>query len=108
MFIKFLLKLNAKDFWWQTPPIEHTVRVHTFVHWCQLNVKASLEQAFRYCLVPSLRLEMPLIEAPPSELAAEPPRAAFPASGWKRGFKGVSAEVDTNDICASLLITVLY
>ncbi|MEH1863378.1 MAG: hypothetical protein V7L21_36425 [Nostoc sp.] len=30
-------------------------------------------------------------EAPPPLLAAEPPRAAFPARGWKRGFKGVSA-----------------
>ncbi|MEH2240869.1 hypothetical protein [Nostoc sp.] len=28
---------------------------------------------------------------------AEPQRKAFPASGWKRGFKGILAEVDTND-----------
>ncbi|WP_179067579.1 hypothetical protein [Nostoc sp. C052] len=42
---------------------------------------------------------MPVVEAPPLLLAAEPPRAAFPASGWKRGFKGVSAEVDTNGHC---------
>ncbi|MGJ5631932.1 hypothetical protein [Nostoc sp. CALU 1950] len=37
-------------------------------HWCQLNVKASPEQAFRYCLVPSLRLGMPVFEAPPQDL----------------------------------------
>ncbi|MEH1856730.1 MAG: hypothetical protein V7L21_01675 [Nostoc sp.] len=30
-------------------------------------------------------------EAPPPLLAAEPRGAAFPARGWKRGFKGVSA-----------------
>ncbi|MEH1857606.1 MAG: hypothetical protein V7L21_06330 [Nostoc sp.] len=30
-----------------------------------------------------------VLEAPPPELAAEPPGAAFPARGWKRGFKGV-------------------
>ncbi|MEH1901586.1 MAG: hypothetical protein V7L04_09260 [Nostoc sp.] len=48
-------------------------------------MKTSLEPAFsrlsRY-LVKSLRLGMPLIEV-------EPPGAAFPARGWKRGFKGV-------------------
>ncbi|MEH1765119.1 MAG: hypothetical protein V7L27_00090 [Nostoc sp.] len=32
-----------------------------------------------------------VLEAPPLLLAAEPPGATFPASGWKRGFKGVSA-----------------
>ncbi|MEH2026749.1 hypothetical protein [Nostoc sp.] len=32
-----------------------------------------------------------VLEALPPLLAAEPPGAAFPASGWKRGFKGVSA-----------------
>ncbi|WP_334943800.1 hypothetical protein [Nostoc sp.] len=57
-------------------------------------MKASLEPAFsrlsRY-LVPSLRLGMPLIEAPPLFLAAEPPGSAFPARGWKGGFKGVWA-----------------
>ncbi|WP_448267340.1 hypothetical protein [Nostoc sp. DSM 114159] len=40
-------------------------------HWCQLNVKASREQAFRYCLgclVPSLRLGMFVVEAPPQDL----------------------------------------
>ncbi len=57
--------------------------------WCQLNVKAALKQAFRYSLVPSLRLGMPLIEAPPPLLAALPPGAAFPARGWKRGFKAI-------------------
>ncbi|MEH2112095.1 hypothetical protein [Nostoc sp.] len=30
------------------------------------------------------------LEAPPRLLAAEPPGAAFPASGWKQGFKGVA------------------
>ncbi|MEH1850624.1 MAG: hypothetical protein V7L11_02810 [Nostoc sp.] len=33
---------------------------------------------------------------PPLLLAAEPPGAAFPASGWKRDFKRVWAKVDTN------------
>ncbi|MEH2053360.1 hypothetical protein [Nostoc sp.] len=33
------------------------------------------------CLVPSLRLGMLVFEAPPLELAAEPPGAAFSASG---------------------------
>ncbi|MEH2053198.1 hypothetical protein [Nostoc sp.] len=42
-------------------------------------MKASLESAFRYCLVPSLRLGMLVVEAPPLLLAAEPPGAAFPA-----------------------------
>ncbi|MHC5857609.1 hypothetical protein [Nostoc sp.] len=59
-------------------------------HWCQLNVKASLELAFR---LP--RSQSPtgnaVLEALPLLLAAEPPRAAFPAGGWKPGFKGVSA-----------------
>ncbi|MEH2043895.1 hypothetical protein [Nostoc sp.] len=32
-----------------------------------------------------------VLEAPPPLLVAEPPGAAFPARGWKRGFKGVSA-----------------
>ncbi|MEH2374129.1 MAG: hypothetical protein V7K15_13855 [Nostoc sp.] len=32
-------------------------------------------------------------------LAAEPPGGAFPARGRKRGFKGVLAEVDTNEHC---------
>ncbi|MEH2050633.1 hypothetical protein [Nostoc sp.] len=32
-----------------------------------------------------------ILKAPPPLLAAEPPGAAFPASGWKQGFKGVSA-----------------
>ncbi|MEH1958717.1 MAG: hypothetical protein V7L05_02195 [Nostoc sp.] len=39
-----------------------------FAHWCQLNLKASLEQVFGRLppyLVPSLRLGMSLIEAPP-------------------------------------------
>ncbi|MEH1980622.1 MAG: hypothetical protein V7L27_15365 [Nostoc sp.] len=44
----------------------------------------------------SLRLRLSL-------LAAEPPGATFPASGWKRDFKGVSAEVDTNEHCFTLL-----
>ncbi|MBN3939829.1 hypothetical protein [Nostoc sp.] len=52
-------------------------------------MKAALKQAFRYSLVPSLRLGMPLIEAPPPLLAALPPRAAFPARDWKRGFKAI-------------------
>ncbi|MBN3941978.1 MAG: hypothetical protein V7L21_18070 [Nostoc sp.] len=56
-------------------------------HWCQLNVKASLEQAFRYRLIPSRKLGMPSLGLPPPLLAG----AAFPARGWKRGFKGVSA-----------------
>ncbi|MEH2053482.1 hypothetical protein [Nostoc sp.] len=30
---------------------------------------------------------MPVVEAPPPLLAAEPPGGAFPAGGWKRGFK---------------------
>jgi hypothetical protein len=30
---------------------------------------------------------MPVVEAPPPLLAAEPPVAAFPAGGWKRGFQ---------------------
>ncbi|MBN3942947.1 MAG: hypothetical protein V7L21_16590 [Nostoc sp.] len=34
-------------------------------------MKASLEQAFRYCLVPLLRLGMPSLGLPPPELAAE-------------------------------------
>ncbi|MEH2383923.1 MAG: hypothetical protein V7K27_34385 [Nostoc sp.] len=57
-------------------------------------MKASLEPAFSrlsHYLVPSLRLGMPLIEAPPPFLAAKPPGTAFPASGWKRDFKGVWA-----------------
>ncbi|WP_335210715.1 hypothetical protein [Nostoc sp.] len=41
---------------------------------------------------------MPLIEAPPPLLAAESPGAAFLASGQKRGFKGVWAEVNTNEL----------
>ncbi|WP_269141612.1 hypothetical protein [Nostoc commune] len=32
-----------------------------------------------------------VLEAEPPLLAAEPPGAAFPASGWKRGFKRVCA-----------------
>ncbi|MBG1244086.1 hypothetical protein [Nostoc sp. NZL] len=32
---------------------------HGTAHTCQLNVKAILEAAFRYCLVPSRRLGMP-------------------------------------------------
>ncbi|MEH1766731.1 MAG: hypothetical protein V7L27_14955 [Nostoc sp.] len=44
----------------------------------------------KVCLVPSLRLGMLVVEAPPRLLAAEPSRAAFPAGGWKRGFKGVA------------------
>ncbi|WP_445628910.1 hypothetical protein [Nostoc sp. DSM 114167] len=32
-----------------------------------------------------------VLEALPPLLAAEPPGAAFPASGWKRGFKRVWA-----------------
>ncbi|MEH2372020.1 hypothetical protein [Nostoc sp.] len=32
-----------------------------------------------------------VLEAPPPLLAAEPPGTAFPASGWKRGFKRVCA-----------------
>ncbi|MEH2027345.1 MAG: hypothetical protein V7K62_27920 [Nostoc sp.] len=43
------------------------------------------------CLVPSLRLGMPVVEAPPPLLAALPPEAAFPASCWKRDFKRVLA-----------------
>ncbi|MEH2362876.1 hypothetical protein [Nostoc sp.] len=57
-------------------------------------MKGSLEAAFSrlsHYLVPSLRLGTPLIEAPPPFLAAEPPGTAFPASGWKRDFKGVWA-----------------
>ncbi|MBN3940671.1 MAG: hypothetical protein V7L21_13225 [Nostoc sp.] len=54
-------------------------------------MKASLEPAFRYCLVPLLRLGMPSLGLPPPLLAALPPGAAFPARGWKQGFKGVSA-----------------
>ncbi|QFS47984.1 hypothetical protein GXM_05476 [Nostoc sphaeroides CCNUC1] len=41
--------------------------------------------------MPLLRLGMPIVEAPPPELAAEPLRAAFPASGWKRDLKRVLA-----------------
>ncbi|WP_335152703.1 hypothetical protein [Nostoc sp.] len=37
-------------------------------HWCQVNVEASLELAFRGCLVPSQRLGMPVVEAPPQDL----------------------------------------
>ncbi|MEH1827120.1 MAG: hypothetical protein V7L22_17420 [Nostoc sp.] len=36
-------------------------------------MKTSLVKAFRYCLVPSLRLGMLIIEAPPRLLAADPP-----------------------------------
>ncbi|MEH2053060.1 hypothetical protein [Nostoc sp.] len=43
------------------------------------------------CLVPSLRLGTPILEAPPLLLAAEPPGAAFPAGGWKRDLKRVLA-----------------
>ncbi|MEH2258402.1 hypothetical protein [Nostoc sp.] len=50
-------------------------------------MKASREQAFRYCLVPSLRLGMLILEAPPPLLAALPPGVVFPASGWKRDLK---------------------
>ncbi len=32
-------------------------------HWCQINVKASLEQAFRYSFIPSLKLGMPILGA---------------------------------------------
>ncbi|MEH2382369.1 MAG: hypothetical protein V7K27_26375 [Nostoc sp.] len=35
---------------------------------CQLNVKVSLEAAFRDYLVKSLRLGMPVVEAPPQDL----------------------------------------
>ncbi|MEH2050293.1 hypothetical protein [Nostoc sp.] len=45
----------------------------------QLKVKTSLVEAFRCYLVPSLRLGMFVVEAPPLLLAAEPPEAAFPA-----------------------------
>ncbi|WP_292762541.1 hypothetical protein [Nostoc sp. NOS(2021)] len=47
-------------------PANHQGRARC--HWCQLNVKTSLEPAFRDCLVPSLRLGMPVVEAPPLEL----------------------------------------
>ncbi|MEH1919759.1 hypothetical protein [Nostoc sp.] len=60
------------------------------MHWCQLNVKASLEVAFR---LPRSQSETgnAVLEAPPLLLAAEPPGAAFTSGGWKRGFKGVLA-----------------
>ncbi|MEH1923738.1 hypothetical protein [Nostoc sp.] len=32
-----------------------------------------------------------VLKAPLPLLAVEPPRESFPAGGWKRGFKGVSA-----------------
>ncbi|MEH2412670.1 hypothetical protein [Nostoc sp.] len=48
------------------------------------------------CLKPAFRLSRSqsptgnaVLEAPPPLLAAEPPRAAFPASGWKQGFNEV-------------------
>ncbi|MEH2257137.1 hypothetical protein [Nostoc sp.] len=50
-------------------------------------MKASLEEAFRYCLVPSLRLGMLILEAPPPLLAALPPGAAFPARSWNEVLK---------------------
>ncbi|MEH2293990.1 hypothetical protein [Nostoc sp.] len=56
-------------------------------HWCKLNVKTCLEAAFR--LSHSQSETGNDVLAPPPLLAAEPQRAAFPASGWKRGFKGV-------------------
>jgi len=50
-------------------------------------------------LVPSLRLGMPLIEALPINLQLCRNEQHFQP---ERGFKMVLAEVDTNDICASL------
>ncbi|MHC5610978.1 MAG: hypothetical protein ACYTXA_08160 [Nostoc sp.] len=44
------------------------VEVCISAHWCQLNVKVSLEPAFTDYLVPSLRLGMPVVEAPPQDL----------------------------------------
>ncbi|QFS44630.1 hypothetical protein GXM_02105 [Nostoc sphaeroides CCNUC1] len=35
---------------------------------------------------------MPIIEAPPPELAAEPQRSAFPARGWKRDINNQERE----------------
>ncbi|MEA5624569.1 hypothetical protein [Nostoc sp. UHCC 0251] len=57
-------------------------------HWCKLNLKACLEKAFTYCLVS--RSQSPtgnaILEAPPPLLAAEPPRAAFPAQRLETRF----------------------
>ncbi|MBN3869047.1 hypothetical protein [Nostoc sp. JL33] len=47
---------------------ESVVGVKCIAHACQLKVKVSLEAAFRDCLVPSLRLGMPVVEAPPQDL----------------------------------------
>ena len=45
---------------------------HSNAHTCQLNVKVSLEPAFRDCLVKSVSDWECLWEAPPQERAAEP------------------------------------
>ncbi|WP_196511856.1 hypothetical protein [Nostoc sp. NZL] len=50
-------------------------------------MKAILEAAFRYCLVPSLQLGMPSLGLPPLLLAAEPPGAAFPAQRLETRFE---------------------
>ena len=44
---------------------------------------------------------MPLIEAPPLLLAAEPPGTAFPARGWKRDFNPKSKIQNCNDALPS-------
>ncbi|MEH1853459.1 MAG: hypothetical protein V7L11_17730 [Nostoc sp.] len=59
-------------------------------------MKASLELAFRFSRSQSPTGNACLWGCRLSLLAAEPLGATFPASGWKRDFKGVSAEVDTN------------
>ncbi|MEH2282152.1 MAG: hypothetical protein V7K90_12630 [Nostoc sp.] len=61
------------------------------MHWCQLKVKARLEQAFRDCLEKKSLTGNAYVRAAASRLAAEPQSDAFPASAWKRGFKGVLA-----------------
>ncbi|MEH2458629.1 hypothetical protein [Nostoc sp.] len=51
-------------------------------------MKAFLEAAFRLSRSQS-ETGNAVLEAPPPLLAALPPGTAFPASGWKRGFKRV-------------------
>ncbi|MEH1829824.1 MAG: hypothetical protein V7L22_31570 [Nostoc sp.] len=53
-------------------------------------MKTSLVQAFRLPHSQS-KTGNAVLEAPPLLLAAEPSGAAFPASGWKRGFKRLLA-----------------
>ncbi|QMS90787.1 hypothetical protein HUN01_25580 [Nostoc edaphicum CCNP1411] len=64
-------------------------------HWCQLNPKACLEKAFRYCLVS--RSQSPagnaILEAPPRLPCWRQSRQEqhFQPRGWKRDWKRLLA-----------------